>query len=165
MQNDSNNQNVWNAIFSLFFVVVCFVLFKILVSVRGSVPTSISFFDMSLLILAAFRITRLFVYDKITRFLRDMLFHVEEVYTEEGVTFFGKKERTRGPLRTAYDLLTCPWCFSVWAAVGVSFFYFLTPDAWLPIFVLAISGVASLLQLVANMIGWVAENGKIQASK
>jgi hypothetical protein len=47
----------------------------------------------------------------------------------------------------------------------VVFFYFLTPLAWLPIFILAVSGVASFLQLVANMVGWTAENGKIQASK
>ncbi len=38
-------------------------------------------------------------------------------------------------------------------------------DTWLLILILAISGVASLLQLIANQIGWSAENGKIQASK
>ena len=134
-------------------------------SVRGVAPTSIPLFDLLLIILAAFRLTRLFVYDKITRFLRDALYHAKEVYTEEGVTYFGTKERTTGPLRTAYDLLTCPWCFSVWASVILVFFYFLSPLAWLPILILAISGVASLVQLIANMIGWAAENGKIQASK
>jgi hypothetical protein len=89
--------------------------------VRGSLPTSISLFDLVLIILATFRLTRLFVYDKITRFLRDLFFHANEMYTEEGVTYFSKKERMHGPLRTVYELLTCPWCFSVWAGTVVVF--------------------------------------------
>lgn len=165
MQQHQDDQNFWNSIYSFFFVVFCYFLLKILVIVRGSLPTTISFFDLSLIILATFRLTRLFVYDKITRFLRDLFFHSDEEYTEEGVTYFSKKERMHGPLRTVYELLTCPWCFSVWAAVILLFFYFLTPYAWLPILILAVSGVASFLQLTANMVGWVAENGKIKASK
>lgn len=163
--HQEDDQNFWNIVFSILFIVFCVILFKILVIVRGSVPTAISFFDLSLITLATFRLTRLFVYDKITRFLRDIFFHAHERYTEEGVTYFEKKERMHGPLRTIYELLTCPWCFSIWAAVVVVFLYFLTPDAWLLILVLAISGLASLLQLIANQIGWAAENGKIEASK
>lgn len=160
-----DDQNFWNIIYSAFFAGICFLLCVILIQVRGSLPTSISFFDMALIMLATFRLTRLFVYDKITRFLRDSFFNAHESYTEEGVTYFVKKERTNGPLRTAYELLTCPWCFSVWAATVVVFFYFLTPLAWLPIFILAVSGVASFFQLVANMVGWTAENGKLRATK
>lgn len=160
-----DDQNFWNIVFSTLFIIFCVILFKILVAVRGSTPTAISFFDLSLITLATFRLTRLFVYDKITRFLRDLFFHANETYTEEGVTYFAKKERMHGPLRTIYELLTCPWCFSIWAAVVVVFFYYLTPDAWLLILILAISGLASLVQLIANQIGWAAENGKIQANK
>ncbi len=160
-----DDQNLWNIVYSVFFVGVCIFLGSILIRVRGEFPTSISFFDTVLIVLATFRLTRLFVYDKITRFLRDAFQSVNEQYTEEGVTYFTKKERAAGPLRTAYELLTCPWCFSVWAATIVAFFYFLTPIAWLPIFILAVSGIASLLQITANMIGWTAENGKLKASK
>ena len=164
-KNNTNDQNFWNIVFSILFLAVCVGLIKILIIVHGSIPTAISPFDLSLIILATFRITRLFVYDKITRFLRDFFFHANEEYTEQGVTYFTKKERTNGPLRTVYELLTCPWCFSVWSAIVVVFFYFLTPYAWLPILILAVSGVASLLQITANMIGWSAENGKIRATK
>lgn len=165
MDTKKDDQNFWNIVFSCFFIVFCFGLLKIVFSVRGSIPTTISLFDLSLITLATFRLTRLFVYDKITRFLRDAFFHSNEVYTEQGVTYFSKKERTHGPLRTIYELLTCPWCFSIWAAIVVIFFYFLTPLAWLPILVLAVSGLASFLQIIANMVGWAAENGKIKASK
>lgn len=160
----TDDQNFWNAVYSVFFLAVCASLFYTLILVNGTVPRSIGMFDTVLVVLATFRLTRLFVYDKITRFVRDFFFHADEEYTEEGVTYFIKKERTTGPFRTAYDLLTCPWCFSVWASVIVLFFYFLTPYAWFPIAVLAISGIASIVQLIANMIGWNAENGKLQAT-
>ena len=166
MQNNKkDDQDFWNIFYSILFALFSWGLFKILIIVRGSLPTSISFFDLSLVVLATFRLTRLFVYDKITRFLRDMFFLSNESYTEQGVTYFPKKERTNGPLRTIYELLTCPWCFSIWAGLMVIFFYFLTPLAWLPILILAISGVASFFQIFANMIGWIAENGKLRAQK
>jgi hypothetical protein len=165
MQHRIDDQDIWNSVYSVLFLFFCSVLVKILISVRGSLPTSISFFDTVLIVLATFRLTRLFVYDKITRFIRDFFFLAHESYTEEGVTYFAKKERMHGPLRTAYELLTCPWCFSVWAATVVTFFYFLTPSAWLPIFILAISGVATVIQISSNAIGWAAENGKIKATK
>lgn len=164
-QNYSDDQNFWNLVYSAFFLIFIVVLGWVLVQKHGVLPTYIPLADFALIVLAVFRLTRLFVYDKITRFLRDFFFHAHEEYTEEGVTYFAKKERMHGPLRTAYELLTCPWCFSVWAAVVVVFFYFLTPDAWIAILVLAISGVATLIQLLSNAIGWAAENGKIQATK
>ena len=164
MNTHKDDQDFWNIVYSILFIVFCFILVKILIIVRGSLPTSIPFFDLVLIILATFRLTRLFVYDKITRFVRDLFFQSNEIYTEEGVTYFAKKERMHGPLRTVYELLTCPWCFSVWASTVVVFFYFVTPYAWLPILVLAISGIASLFQIFANMLGWAAENGKIKAS-
>ena len=165
MHDTKDDQNFWNIVYSFAFAAFLLILLLILYGVRGSLPTSISSFDLSLIVLATFRLVRLFVYDKITRFLRDAFFHASETYTEEGVTYFGKKERTRGPLRTIYELLTCPWCFSVWAATVVTFFYFLTPLAWLPILVLAVSGIASLIQMISNMIGWFAENAKLRATK
>lgn len=164
-ETQKDDQDFWNIVYSVFFVIFCIILVKILIVVRGDLPTSIPLFDLILIILATFRLVRLFVYDKITRFLRSFFFEANEVYTEEGVTYFSKKERMHGPMRTAYELLTCPWCFSVWAAIVLVFFYFVTSYAWLVILVLAISGVASIIQLLANAIGWSAENGKIQATK
>jgi hypothetical protein len=164
MNEQKDDQNFWNVVFSIFFIAFCYGLFELLLDVRGTLPTSISIFDLVLIVLATFRLTRLFVYDKITYFFRDLFFHSNEMYTEEGVTYFAKKERMHGPLRTVYELLTCPWCFSIWSAVVVTFFYFLTPLAWIPILILAISSMASVLQILANMVGWIAENEKLKAT-
>lgn len=163
---EKNDQNFWNIIYSLFFVAVASGMIWSLQRVHGTLPTSIPLFDLSLIVLATLRLTRLFVYDKITRFLRDMFQHHEEEYTEQGVTYYSKTERTNGPLRTAYELLICPWCFSMWAGVFVTYAYFLDKSIfWLPILMLAISGVATAMQLLVNMIGWIAEGKKIEANQ
>ena len=65
-----------------------------------------------------------------------------------------------GPRRTLADLLSCPWCFGIWAAATVVFFYELTPYAYYPILMLAIAGAGTFLQLAANMVGWKAEQLK-----
>jgi hypothetical protein len=164
MQKD--DQNFWNIIYSIFFLLVAMTMIHSLYVANGQLPTSISFFDLMLIILATFRITRLFVYDKITHFLRDMFQHVEETYTQEGITYYAKTTRSGGPLRTAYELLICPWCFSIWAGLFVTYAYFLRTDIfWLPILILAVSGVATAIQVLVNMVGWTAENKKIEANE
>lgn len=163
---EKDDQNFWNIIYSLFFLVVAVLMIWSLYTTNGSLPTSIPLFDLALIILATFRLTRLFVYDKITHFLRDMFQHGEETYTQEGITYYEKTPRTGGALRTAYELLICPWCFSIWAGLFVTYAYFLrTQLFWLPILILAVSGVATSVQVLINMLGWIAENKKIEASE
>jgi hypothetical protein len=44
--------------------------------------------------------------------------------------------------------------------------YFLNKEIfWIPILVLAVSGVATALQITINMIGWTAENKKLEANR
>jgi hypothetical protein len=71
----------------------------------------------------------------------------------------------RGPRRTLADLLSCPWCFGMWAAGTVAFFYLLTPYAFFVVLMLAIGALGTLLQLLANMIGWKAEQLKYDVEK
>lgn len=111
--------------------------------------------DYTLMVLASFRLVRLFVYDKITAFLREQFYDVTE--GRHGPTLV-KPEF--GPRRTLADLLSCPWCFGIWASATVSFFYLLTPHAFYPVMLLAIGAVGSLIQVLANMIGWKAEQLK-----
>ncbi|PIT90971.1 sporulation protein [Candidatus Kaiserbacteria bacterium CG10_big_fil_rev_8_21_14_0_10_49_17] len=123
-------------------------------------PQGLSVFEFFLLSLAAFRLTRLFVYDKITQFIRDWFLRKEVLAGEDGELVIVRRKYVQGPLRTASELLECPWCFGVWAAACVLFFYFITPLSVPVILLLAIAGVATFFQLLATMVGWRAERLK-----
>lgn len=112
----------------------------------GEVPTWIPLFDLVLITLATFRLTRLFVYDVVTEFFR----HWFSGYQKD--SFMG----------TISALVHCPWCLGLWFSALVVFVYFLSPLSWFFILFLAIAGVASTLQILANFIGWSAEYKKIK---
>jgi hypothetical protein len=149
-----DDQSFWNFLASISFATLLFASSVVLVSM-GKLPSHIGIFDFVLLSLATFRVVRLFVYDKITKFLRNIFLKREEV---DGIFLWSKY--TSGPLRTVSDLLDCPWCLGVWAALPIVFFYFLTPLCWYPICMLAVAGMASFIQLSANTVGWTAEHLK-----
>jgi hypothetical protein len=151
MQND---QHFWNITFTLFFLVL-FVNAMVILYVLGIVPTAIPEFDFLLLALATLRLTRLFVYDKIMEWGRDLFLDLKL----EGDEYVRVKP-LRGPRRTIAELMACPWCMGMWFGLFVSFFYFLTPLAWFPILFLAVGGVGSLFQVLANLVGWKAEELK-----
>ena len=155
-----NEQNLWNFIFSVIFAVILLLMTAGLgdISARVSAVSAIDFF---ILALASFRLTRLFIYDKITQFVRDFFLDIEE--SPRGSDTTVKIKPRAGPRRTIADLLDCPWCTGVWLALFATFFYFYTPYAKFPLLVLAIAGLATLFQLFANAIGWKAENLKMEA--
>jgi hypothetical protein len=96
------------------------------------------------------------IYDKIFAFFREQFYDASEY---KGQVVLTKPER--GPRRTLADLLSCPWCFGVWATAMVSFFYLLTPYAFFPVLFLALSAAASVLQIGSNLVGWKAEQSKM----
>ena len=135
----------WNVIFSFIFIALAYGAYRLVWSL-GSAPTSISIWDAFIMMLATFRLTRLVVYDAITRWFRD--------FFEDG------KEYTL--LGTIKTLVNCPWCIGLWFALVVSTAYFINPFLWFFIFILALGGAATFVQLLANMIGWNAEYRKIK---
>lgn len=133
----------WHIIFSLFFAVLALYAVLILDSL-GLLPVHIVFYDAVLITLATFRLIRLFTYDVITKFIRQW--------------FVGKDDHSF--LGTMGTLINCPWCIGLWFALIVTFFYLITPYAWFIIFILAVSGMASIVQIGSNGIGWYAEHKK-----
>jgi len=105
--------------------------------------------------LATWRLVRLFVYDNITKFIREQFYDV----VKAGRGYRLEKPKA-GPRRTLADLFSCPWCFGVWAGAFVVFCYLLTEYAFYPVLLLAISAVATYLQLLANLTGHKAEQLK-----
>lgn len=152
------DQYFWNIIFMLFYVALVAMGMIILQSEASFAYTDLDFFDIAIMALASHRLIRLFVYDNMTKWFREQ-FYDSKVSRGKKVTLY---KPAYGPRRTIADLMSCPWCFGVWASTIVTFFYLLTPLAYFPVLLLAISSVASTLQLCTNMIGHRAEQLKTQ---
>lgn len=134
---------VWNVFFSILFAAM--VLYGgAWLSVNNLLPQTVALADFVLMALAIFRLTRLVSYDHITDFIR------EWCKAHDPESFFG----------TIGKLLACPWCTGLWFAFFVPFFFFFTPFAWFVILVLALGALGSFFQLLANLVGWTAEQKK-----
>lgn len=135
----------YSILFSVFFLALIALSYVYLYD-AGRLVTKIPWTDLILLSLATFRLVRLFTYDHITAFLR------EWVRTSKEGTFLG----------TVRDLLNCPWCTGVWFAFLAYVGYAVSRDAVMPIIlILAIAGLASFFQVFTNLVGWNAEDKKI----
>jgi hypothetical protein len=154
------DQYFWNFVFSVFFLILVIMGSIILETESRIVLDELSTVDFVLMTLATWRLTRLFVYDNITKFIREQFWDV--VKAGKGYTLEKPKV---GPRRTMADLLSCPWCFGTWSAATVIFFYLVTPYATYPIMLLALSAVATLLQLLSNLIGHKAEQLKNETDR
>ncbi len=149
------DQYFWHVILGAFFLSLVVSGVIILEGIPESALHQLTPFELVILSLATFRLTRLFVYDRITAFFREQFYVVKK--TRTGAVL----EKPKGGIRrTLADLVSCPWCFGLWSGSTVVFFYFLTPYAWYPILMLAVSSLGTFLQLGANMVGWKAEQLK-----
>lgn len=151
------DQYFWNFVFGVFFLILI-VMGAIILETESRVRfADLSTMDFILMTLATWRLTRLMIYDTVTKFVREQFWDVVKV----GKSYALEKPPT-GPRRTIADLLSCPWCFGVWAAAIIIFFYLITPYAVYPILLLAVSAVASFLQILSNLVGHKAEYLKNQ---
>lgn len=149
------DQYFWNFVFLAFFVVLVVFGMIILDTEAHLMVAELTAFDIALITLATWRLVQLCVYDHITKFIREQFYEAKRV--KGGYELI---KPATGPMRTLADLFACPWCLGVWCAASVSFFYLLTPLAYFPVLFLAISAVATYLQLLANLTGYAAENLK-----
>ncbi|MDB5264937.1 MAG: hypothetical protein JWN64_508 [Parcubacteria group bacterium] len=139
-------KSFWSILFSLFFLGLVVATFRYL-GMNGLLRTEISWTDLVLLSLASFRLVRLFTYDHITEFIRDW------IAPARSGTFVG----------TLKDLLGCPWCTGVWFGFIAYAGYCFNREAVMPIvLVLSIAALATLFQLCTNLVGWNAEEKKIE---
>src|SRR3990167_3275543 len=105
--------NIWNFWLSVFFVIVLAAALLEMKEVRGGFLVPVSPFDAIMMTFATFRVTRLVVYDRIMLWFRE---------------FF--EDRKSGLMAVVSDLLQCPWCIGIWAALAVVFFCFIFDWAW-----------------------------------
>ncbi|MDR7076600.1 hypothetical protein J2Y03_001603 [Neobacillus niacini] len=113
---------------------------------------NIDLLDFMILTLACFRLTRLFVFDKITEFIRDPFFDEVEEETEEGTieTYYVPKGT---PVKKFFgELLSCYWCTGVWTSVFVVAGYLLLPVIFVPtILVFAVAGLAAIVETLVQL--------------
>ena len=145
------SQYFWNIIISIVFVT----LFVFVVYMEGplnmSVLLEIPPFHFILITIATFRLTRLFVADHITEWLRDLC--MEKVFVKDeatGATYMRCEKPIKGIRRIATDLLGCPWCMGIWmAVVSLTLYYLAITDifsfAWIILLIFAVAGVAEII--------------------
>jgi len=151
------DQYFWSFVFALFFLILVVMGAIILETEAYLTWYDLGTLDYLIITLATWRLTRLMVYDTITRFIREQFFDV----IKAGRGFRLEKPKT-GPRRLLAELFSCPWCASVWAGTIVLFAYLVTPYAVFPLAILALSAVASFLQILSNLLGHNAEKAKKQ---
>nr|WP_230126886.1 DUF1360 domain-containing protein [Bacillus sp. CECT 9360] len=114
--------------------------------------------DLTMIILlglAAFRLTRLIVYDRITEFIRRPFFKEIEETEEDGtveIYFTPKEEGVKGWIG---ELLSCHWCTGIWVSMLLGGLYlYQTPFSDYVIIVLAIAAIGSIIEtIISGLIG------------
>jgi hypothetical protein len=146
MNNVPKDQGMWNALFSLGFLVLFTAVFWSLTDGLDNVRwiAYLTPFDITLLSLATFRMVRLLSYDKLLHFAR--LWFMDE--NEQGEWH----KPNGGVRRTVIELLECIWCTGLWSALFVVTIYFALPVGRLFVIVLSVAAVGSFLQNFSQMI-------------
>ncbi len=134
MINERKHQawNFWSA-FAFFGLVA---LMGYLLKKKGVDIREITFKEATVIILATYRMTRILVFEKIFKYLRDVLKRREDYYL----------------IGTLSSIITCPWCLGVWVTLVIIVFYYLVPYGDLLVYVLALAGIASLIILLSNLL-------------
>ncbi|MCM3767498.1 DUF1360 domain-containing protein [Neobacillus niacini] len=111
----------------------------------------ITIFTFLLLSLAVFRLTRLIVLDKITEFIRSPFYDEIQEMNENGEMEIYYTPKKSGWRKFFGELLSCYWCTGIWAAAGIIGFYYFFPDIAGPIIlILAVAGIASILETIVQ---------------
>jgi len=93
---------------------------------RDALPERIRSADVVLSGIATYRLSRLITKDSVTAFVRAPFTRFEEPTGEGEVS---ERPRGQGVRHAVGELLTCPFCMSVWVGTGFAFGLMLAPRA------------------------------------
>jgi Protein of unknown function (DUF1360) len=139
-EEPNSQQKFWNFMATLFYILLV-VLLGFGLKHKGVNIEQIRIWEVFLLALASYRLTRILVFDKIFKFFRDFIRSKSNLYV-----FYVVKE-----------ILGCPWCAGVWVALVNVAIYFLVPFGNLFIYLLAVAGIASFFVILVNLLGLSVE--------
>lgn len=144
----------WNIIAIIVFMVVIIKIVTIAGVEAMQVISEISPFHFLLISLTTFRLTRLFVADHITEWLRDLCMKKVSINDPlTGAVFVRQEKYSKGLRRLISDILGCPWCVGVWVALGTIMLYYtaitgIFSAGWMIILVFSLAGAAELIYAV-----------------
>jgi len=148
-------QYFWNFILGMFFLSLT-IMGAIILETELRIPwQDLTVFDIALITLATWRLTRLITLDHHTKWFREQFWDIKKV--GKGYTLEKPKHGAR---RAFADMFDSPWRSSLLVAGLVVFFFQITTYTYYVLFLVAVSGVASLLQLVADRLATPAERGE-----
>ena len=136
----NQKQKSWNFLATLFYI-ICFVALGYGLKANDIGTEDIRFRDIALMTLATYRLTRLLVFDAIFKLFRD----------------FVKSRASYLVFYVTREIITCPWCAGVWAALIIIAIYYFVPFGQILIILFAISGVASFIVILVNCFGLTTE--------
>ena len=139
----AEKQGLWNGAALFLFLVLCGASVAV-ISARGSARIEdLNVFDFVLLGLATFRLVHLITYDKILDFIR------LAVMDGDGKPL---KTAARGWRRLLCDVMGCIWCAGIWSALLLITIYLVGSWGHFAVWVLAVAGVGSLLQIISKAV-------------
>jgi hypothetical protein len=123
-------------VFLLVLSISIFLLQKI-----GFKIEAVTILDLVIITLATFRVIRMLMYEKVFGLIRYLI-------NSRGKKLF---------FNSLGNLVKCPWCTGVWAALFVFDLHYLIPYGLYLNYLLAIAGVASVLVVAVNNLNYKSE--------
>lgn len=132
------SDKVWNFAFTVVFISITIVAWK-LFQINNINLNELTLYDLFIIGLATFRLTRLLIYDEVFYYVKE---YVKKFREEEGF------------IKSVSVLLTCPWCVGVWMAMLSLVVYELAPYGKFILLILSLSAIAGLFHLIITLLGW-----------
>ncbi len=144
----TKSEKLWNIV-SMFVFLIVFSGVAYIFHIKSIDIRDIGIFDFAVISLATYRMTRLVVYDRLLKLFRDIIKSLSG-------TGFGDSLKS---------IITCPWCAGVWISLFNVFIFFVVPYGNMFLYIMAIAGIATFLQLLVNITGLTAEGKQIDVKK
>ncbi len=131
-------------------LIIGFIIISLFISQRiyfiNSLFNNFDFFNLTIIILAIFRLTKMFVSDSILQWFRDLFLVVKTEKIDDKIKIT-RKLPNNGLRREIALLLDCPWCLTLWLSLITFYIWFSCEQSRFIFFILSLSGITSIIYL------------------
>ena len=139
----------WQKLYDLLFIALFFALVWFVTTSLPRVDVlvrSLSVLDIAVLVFAVMRLVQLVAHDNVMQWFRDAFLNIR-IKRLGAQADIDRKMPAAGLRREAAVLVSCPWCLSMWLSLGTFYAWFAWPQTHVLIYILALSGVGTLVYL------------------